>query len=156
MFRTDASPEPLFTDTLELDLGTVVPSLAGPRRPQDRIPLTESKKAFEEGLPSLMKGGDASKKMPVQMNGDKFQLGHGSVVISAITSCTNTSNPSVLIGAGLLLSLTVAYLLMLLGALVGAETVSLFEVHGSFVGLFVVLAALVLGNRLVAPATKSG
>jgi aconitate hydratase len=102
MFRTDASPEPLFTDTLELDLGTVVPSLAGPRRPQDRIPLTESKKAFKEGLPSLMKGGDASKRMPVQMNDHRFELGHGSVVISAITSCTNTSNPSVLIGAGLL------------------------------------------------------
>jgi aconitate hydratase len=102
MFRTDASPDPMFTDTLELDLATVVPSLAGPRRPQDRIPLTGSKKAFEETLPSLIKSGDASKTVAVQMNGDKFQLGHGSVVISAITSCTNTSNPSVLIGAGLL------------------------------------------------------
>ncbi len=102
MFRTDASPDPMFTDTLELDLATVVPSLAGPRRPQDRIPLTGSKKAFKEALPSLMKSGDASKTVAVQMNGDKFQLGHGSVVISAITSCTNTSNPSVLIGAGLL------------------------------------------------------
>ncbi len=102
MFRTDASPDPMFTDTLELDLATVVPSLAGPRRPQDRIPLTGSKKAFKEALPSLMKSGDATKTVAVQMNGDKFQLGHGSVVISAITSCTNTSNPSVLIGAGLL------------------------------------------------------
>ena len=102
MFRTDASPDPLFTDTLELDLGSVVPSLAGPRRPQDRVPLTESKKAFNEALPSLMKSGNATKTVPVQMNGDKFQLQHGSVVISAITSCTNTSNPSVLIGAGLL------------------------------------------------------
>ena len=102
MFRTDDSPDPLFTDTLELDLGTVVPSLAGPRRPQDRVPLTESKKAFKESLPSLMKGGGAGKKMPVQLNGDRFELDHGSVVISAITSCTNTSNPSVLIGAGLL------------------------------------------------------
>ena len=102
MFRTDASPDPIFTDTLELDLGSVVPSLAGPRRPQDRVPLTESKKAFKEALPSLMKSGAADKTVAVQMNGDKFQLTHGSVVISAITSCTNTSNPSVLIGAGLL------------------------------------------------------
>jgi len=102
MFRTDTSPDPLFTDTLELDLGTVVPSVAGPRRPQDRIPLTESKKAFTEALPSLMKGGDAGKKMALEINGNKVELGHGAVVISAITSCTNTSNPSVLIGAGLL------------------------------------------------------
>ncbi|HUK89566.1 MAG TPA: aconitate hydratase AcnA, partial [Blastocatellia bacterium] len=97
-----ASPDPMFTDTLELDLGSVVPSLAGPRRPQDRVPLTESKKAFNEALPSLMKSGNAGKTVAVQSNGDKFQLQHGSVVISAITSCTNTSNPSVLIGAGLL------------------------------------------------------
>ena len=102
IFRTDTSPEPMFSDTLELDLATVVPSLAGPRRPQDRVPLTESKKAFKEALPSLMKSGSADKSVAVQMNGDKFQLKHGSVVISAITSCTNTSNPSVLIGAGLL------------------------------------------------------
>jgi aconitate hydratase len=102
MFRTDASPDPIFTDTLELDLGSVVPSLAGPRRPQDRVPLTESKRAFAEALPSLMKSGAADKTVAVQLNGDKVQLGHGSVVISAITSCTNTSNPSVLIGAGLL------------------------------------------------------
>jgi len=102
MFRTDASPDPMFSDTLELDLATVVPSLAGPRRPQDRVPLTESTKAFSEALPSLMKSGDAGKSVAVQLNGGKFQLSHGSVVISAITSCTNTSNPSVLIGAGLL------------------------------------------------------
>ena len=61
MFRTDASPDPMFTDTLELDLGSVVPSISGPRRPQDRVPLTESKKAFREALPSLMKSGDAAK-----------------------------------------------------------------------------------------------
>jgi aconitate hydratase len=102
MFRTDASYEPMFSDTLELDLSTVVPSLAGPRRPQDRVPLTESKKAFKEALPSLIKSGDVNKTVNVQVNGDKFQLAHGSVVISAITSCTNTSNPSVMIGAGLL------------------------------------------------------
>ncbi|MEX0806732.1 MAG: aconitate hydratase AcnA [Candidatus Binatia bacterium] len=102
MFRTDLSPDPIFSDTLELDLATVVPSLSGPRRPQDRIPLTESKKAFKEALPSLLKSGDANTTVNVQSNGDKFQLGHGSVVISAITSCTNTSNPSVMVGAGLL------------------------------------------------------
>ena len=102
MFRTDETPDPMFTDTLELDLGSVVPSISGPRRPQDRIPLTESKKAFKEALPSLMKSGDAQRTVAVQANGDKFDLKHGSVVISAITSCTNTSNPSVLIGAGLL------------------------------------------------------
>jgi aconitate hydratase len=102
MFRTDASPDPMFSDTLELDLASVVPSISGPRRPQDRIALTDSKKAFAEALPSLMKSKDATKKVAVQMNGDKFDLKHGSVVISAITSCTNTSNPSVLIGAGLL------------------------------------------------------
>jgi len=102
MFRTDTSPDPLFTDTLELDLGTVVPSVAGPRRPQDRIPLAESKKAFKDALPALMKGGEVGKKMPLEINGQKVELGHGAVVISAITSCTNTSNPSVLIGAGLL------------------------------------------------------
>jgi aconitate hydratase len=102
IFRTDSSPDPIFTDTLELDLATVVPSLSGPRRPQDRIPLTESKKAFKEALPSLIRSGDPSKTVNVQANGNSFQLGHGSVVISAITSCTNTSNPSVMIGAGLL------------------------------------------------------
>jgi len=102
MFRTDQSPDPMFSDTLDLDLSTVVPSISGPRRPQDRIALTESKNAFKEALPSLMRSGSAEKTVPVQMNGDRFELKHGSVVISAITSCTNTSNPSVLIGAGLL------------------------------------------------------
>jgi aconitate hydratase len=92
----------MFSDTLELDLGTVEPSLAGPRRPQDRVALTQTKHSFKEALPSLMKTGNASKTVAVQMNGDKFELKHGSIVISAITSCTNTSNPSVLIGAGLL------------------------------------------------------
>ena len=102
LFRTDASPDPLFTDTLELDLATVEPSLAGPRRPQDRVSLTESKKAFKEVLPGLMKGGSVDKTVSVKLNGDGATLGHGAVVITAITSCTNTSNPSVLIGAGLL------------------------------------------------------
>jgi aconitate hydratase len=102
MFRSDQTPDPMFTDTLELDLATVVPSISGPRRPQDRIPLNQSKAAFKEALPSLMKSGNAGKSVAVQVNGDKFDLKHGSVVISAITSCTNTSNASVMIGAGLL------------------------------------------------------
>ncbi len=102
MFRTDLSPDPMFTDTLELDLSTVEPSLAGPRRPQDRVPLASAKSAFKEALPSLLKSGTPDARVSVQLNGDRATLGHGAVVISAITSCTNTSNPSVLIGAGLL------------------------------------------------------
>src|SRR5213594_1364995 len=102
MFRTDASPDPVFTDALELDLDTVEPSLAGPKRPQDRVPLVKAKSAFQEALPSLMRSGAPDKTVSVQLNGDRATLGHGTVVISAITSCTNTSNPSVLIGAGLL------------------------------------------------------
>ena len=102
LFRTDASPDPVFTDTLDLDLATVEPSLAGPRRPQDRVPLKQAKPLFQQALPSLLKSGDAGRAVSVQLNGDRFQLSHGSVVISAITSCTNTSNPSVMVGAGLL------------------------------------------------------
>ncbi len=102
LFRTDASPDPIFTDTLELDLASVEPSLAGPRRPQDRVPLAKAKSAFKEALPSLMRGGTPDGTVAVKLNGDSAALGHGTVVISAITSCTNTSNPSVLIGAGLL------------------------------------------------------
>jgi aconitate hydratase len=102
LFRTDSSPDPLFTDTLELDLDTVEPSLAGPRRPQDRVPLTKAKGAFQEALPGLMKSGSADKTVSVKLNGGRATLGHGAVAIAAITSCTNTSNPSVMIGAGLL------------------------------------------------------
>ena len=101
LFRTDDTPDPVFTDTLDLDLGEVEPSLAGPRRPQDRVPLRGVKQAFAEALPS-MKGGDAPSRVRVQHNGGSYDLTHGSVVISAITSCTNTSNPSVMVGAGLL------------------------------------------------------
>ena len=101
LFRTDDTPDPVFTDTLELDLGEVEPSLAGPRRPQDRVPLRGVKQSFAEVLPS-MKGGDAPSRVRVQRNGGSYDLTHGSVVISAITSCTNTSNPSVMVGAGLL------------------------------------------------------
>jgi len=100
LFRTATSPDPVFTDTIELDLSTVEPSMAGPKRPQDRVPLAKSKEVFREALPSLMKTQSAGK-VAVTDNGNKYDLGDGSVVIAAITSCTNTSNPSVMIAAGL-------------------------------------------------------
>src|SRR2546423_855491 len=136
IFRTDDTPDPIFSDTLELDLRGVEPSLAGPKRPQDRVPLKLSKKMFKEALhadlertgtvaavaaakqamqvaaspqlsptvvatdPDEQAGQDSS--VPVEMNGEKFSIRHGSVVIAAITSCTNTSNPSVMLAAGLL------------------------------------------------------
>jgi len=114
MFRTDASAVPKFTDTLELDLGTVVPSLAGPKRPQDRVALTQMKRAFDTALKAPVGNSgfglddEATKrKVTVAMNGHA-EIGHGAVVIAAITSCTNTSNPSVMIGAGLLAKKAVA------------------------------------------------
>ena len=142
LFRTDATPDPEFTSTLELDLGTVVPSLAGPKRPQDRVPLEELKRNFVVNLPALMspavpaarrelaqsaysrwvgEGGanvtigdhgaeahtavvdlDAPPRVEGMLEGSAVSLHDGAVVIAAITSCTNTSNPSVMIGAGLL------------------------------------------------------
>ena len=96
LFRTDQTPDPVFSDRLELDLATVVPTMAGPKRPQDSVPLTQAKVAFEKSLT------EAPKHTNVQNNGDKFDLADGSVVIAAITSCTNTSNPSLMLGAGLL------------------------------------------------------
>jgi aconitate hydratase len=103
LFRTDDT-SPVFTDTLELDMNTVVPSLAGPKRPQDRIPLRNIKANFEQSLhASVEKSSEHLKKSAsVSMDGEQFNLKHGSVVIAAITSCTNTSNPSVLVAAGLL------------------------------------------------------
>jgi aconitate hydratase len=101
MWRKAGMPDPLFTDSLELDLSTVEPSLAGPRRPQDRVALSGAKAAFEAALPSLRdKDGKPDARMPVA--GSDETLGHGDVVIAAITSCTNTSNPSVMLAAGLL------------------------------------------------------
>ena len=91
--------EPVYTDVLELDLATVEPSLAGPKRPQDRVPLSGAKAGFAKSVPEIVKGASLGKKVAV--DGQGYQLGHGDVVIAAITSCTNTSNPSVLIGAGL-------------------------------------------------------
>jgi aconitate hydratase len=96
LFRTDKTPDPIFSDTIELDLASVVPTMAGPKRPQDSVPLTQAKTAFEKSLT------EAPKHAAVQNNGDKFELVDGSVVIAAITSCTNTSNPSLMLGAGLL------------------------------------------------------
>ncbi len=140
LFRTDATPDPEFTSTLELDLGSVVPSLAGPKRPQDRVPLTELKRNFAMSLPGLMSSGvpaarrelaegaysrwvgegganvtigehgaeahtavlDQPPVVEGTLDGNDISLHDGAVVIAAITSCTNTSNPSVMIGAGLL------------------------------------------------------
>lgn len=101
LFRTDATPDAVYTDTLEVDLSSVVPSLAGPRRPQDRVSLSSARQSFAAALDDLKKG---VKAHPVGGGSvaTATQLEHGSVVIAAITSCTNTSNPSVMIGAGLL------------------------------------------------------
>jgi aconitate hydratase len=96
LFRTDATPDPIFSDRLELNLATVVPTMAGPKRPQDSVFLTDAKSSFAKSLSA------APKSVSVQNNGDRFELGDGSVVIAAITSCTNTSNPSLMLGAGLL------------------------------------------------------
>ncbi|MFT3839633.1 MAG: aconitate hydratase AcnA [Myxococcaceae bacterium] len=99
LFHSASSPEPVFSDTLELDLGSVEPSLAGPARPQDRVALKDMKAVFQKNREAL-KVKDASA--PVTVGREAYTLSHGSVVIAAITSCTNTSNPSVLLGAGLL------------------------------------------------------
>jgi aconitate hydratase len=101
LFHTSESAEATYTSTLELDLGTVQPALAGPKRPQDRILITDMKPAFEESLPSLMSGGESTGSATGEIDGETFELNHGSVVIAAITSCTNTSNPSVMVAAGL-------------------------------------------------------
>ncbi|MBZ0146936.1 MAG: aconitate hydratase AcnA, partial [Pseudorhodoplanes sp.] len=101
MFRVKTTPEPLFTDVLKLDLNSVEPSLAGPKRPQDRVLLKDVKSGFAAAMEDeFKKAGEMSKRVPVP--GRKHDLGHGDVVIAAITSCTNTSNPSVMMGAGLL------------------------------------------------------
>ena len=100
MFRTASSPEPRFTSKLELDLATVVPSMAGPKRPQDRVLLKDMKSSWQKERIGF---GKAEPSAPVTVKGDKpCQITDGAVVIAAITSCTNTSNPSVMLGAGLL------------------------------------------------------
>jgi aconitate hydratase len=109
LFRTDTGPEPKFTKVLSLDLASVEPSLAGPKRPQDRVPLAAMKSSFRKALtaPVAQRGfaldeQAARRTVEVRSNGATSTLGHGAVVIAAITSCTNTSNPSVMVAAGLL------------------------------------------------------
>jgi aconitate hydratase len=109
LFRTDAAPVPTFSSTLSLDLSTVEPSLAGPKRPQDRVPLARMKQSFRQALVApLAERGYAldqqalARTGTVSVNGYRTEIGHGAVVIAAITSCTNTSNPSVMLAAGLL------------------------------------------------------
>ena len=132
LFRTNGAPDPLFSDTLELDMTKVEPSLAGPKRPQDRVPLSKAKQSFRQALDSMLDVADTDpnhervekwqeeggapadereeaksasaldKRVTVSMDGQSFELAHGSVVIAAITSCTNTSNPEVMMAAGLL------------------------------------------------------
>src|SRR5690242_3904598 len=132
LFRTDSTPDPVFTDTLELDLSTIEPSLAGPKRPQDRVPLRSAKQMYREALEADLaklgspvtagdakrashEGGSASSStavleepvaeqagVKVAYKDEPFTLRHGAVVIAAITSCTNTSNPAVMLAAGML------------------------------------------------------
>jgi aconitate hydratase len=109
LFRTDDLQDPEFTDSLELDLGAVEPSLAGPKRPQDRVALSEMKRTFQSALAAPVKDRgyeltpeQLSRKAVFGTNGGSLEMKHGAVVIAAITSCTNTSNPSVMVGAGLL------------------------------------------------------
>ena len=107
MYRVKTTPDPLFTDVLKLELSSVEPSLAGPKRPQDRVALKEVKAGFAQSLDKEFgKSGEAKKR--VKVSGKNYDLGHGDVVIAAITSCTNTSNPNVMIGAGLLARKAVA------------------------------------------------
>jgi aconitate hydratase len=101
MYRVKTTPDPMFTDVLKLELSSVEPSLAGPKRPQDRVALKEVKSGFAVSMDKeFNKSAEAKKR--VKVSGKNYDLGHGDVVIAAITSCTNTSNPNVMIGAGLL------------------------------------------------------
>ena len=93
---------PRFSETLELDLATIVPSIAGPKRPQDRIELSDSKDAFEKILPTYFTEKTSKSAVKISLNGSETSVSNGAVVIASITSCTNTSNPSVMIGAALL------------------------------------------------------
>jgi len=108
LFRTKTTKDPIFNDTIQLDMSEVEPSMAGPRRPQERIPLSKIKKTFLNDFKESSSTDRSSTEVSIKneinidMRGKKFKLKHGSVVIASITSCTNTSNPNVLIGAGLL------------------------------------------------------
>ncbi len=98
----DPEATPRYSESIELDLATVVPSIAGPKRPQDRISLVDAATAFEKVLPSYITSKSATSPVSLEIKGKKSEITHGAVVIASITSCTNTSNPSVMIGAGLL------------------------------------------------------
>jgi len=98
----DPSAEPRYSERLELDLSSVVPSIAGPKRPQDRVTLSDAKSSFAKVLPSYLSSNTATNPIALEVNSRKGSITNGSVVIASITSCTNTSNPSVMIGAGLL------------------------------------------------------
>ncbi len=123
LFRTDDTPDPEYTSTLELDLSSIEPSVAGPKRPQDRIDLTDVRRAFARDLPGLVPsgftaGGNAGgaggagggtavaastrRTVDIELDGRTVEIGDGTIVVAAITSCTNTSNPSVMVGAGLM------------------------------------------------------
>ena len=102
MFHTADSPEAEYSNVLVLDMSTVVPSLAGPKRPQDRILLTEAKQTWQKDMQVFTEGRTGAGSAAVEYNGEQFELEDGAVVIAAITSCTNTSNPAVMLGAGLL------------------------------------------------------
>ncbi len=106
MWREPGAEAPVFTDSLSLDIGTVEPSLAGPKRPQDRVALSAAAPAFAEALPGMLGKAEAGARIPVE--GMDHALGHGDVVIAAITSCTNTSNPAVMLAAGLVAKKAVA------------------------------------------------
>jgi aconitate hydratase len=108
MFRTEDTPDPMFTDVIELDLSTIEPAVAGPKRPQDRIPLSKVGPTYKQVLTAPigpkgfgLKTEDLDKQVTISINGKSEKLSHGAVVIAAITSCTNTSNPSVMIASGL-------------------------------------------------------
>lgn len=121
LFRTDDTPDPEYTSKLELDLSSIEPCVAGPKRPQDRIALTDVRPAFGRDLPALVPAGfglsgsgangagsgssvaaDQRRTVEIEMDGERMEIGDGTIVVAAITSCTNTSNPSVMVGAGLM------------------------------------------------------
>ncbi len=102
LFRTDETPDPEYSDLLEVELGSIEPSLAGPKRPQDRIGLHEAQSSARATIAEEIEGGASATPVEVAANGHSYELSNGSVVIAAITSCTNTSNPEVMVAAGLL------------------------------------------------------
>jgi aconitate hydratase len=108
LFRVSGQPDPIYSDVVELDLGGVEASLAGPKRPQDRVPLRISKSEWAKALPTVLGKSDPKATAKVTSEGESFTIKHGDVVIAAITSCTNTSNPAVLVAAGLLAKKAIA------------------------------------------------